>query len=274
MKNPPGTILHSKSGKKFVVVKKHNQKNAPAKLSKPVKAAVKRLINAGGESKYCVSETRGSISTCPVDIITPTSWLLAMPLIAQGVQNNERIGERINGVRGKTTMKFYFLPTITYSTDVYIKIFYGRPRAVSSYPQLAAATAGTLLEVGNQTTLDWQPISAPSYPAVILDTMPVSRTNWILKTKTLRMTRNTGLANGSVAGTGGSPVPHTTNPGEKSFTWHWKHKPTIKYPDDIHNYPTNYCPVFAAVAWNADGSTITSGDIVWTYRSEVYYKDS
>lgn len=234
--------------------------------------AVKKLILGKSETKYCVSDISGGyIAEIPKTFTSPVGWHLAMPRIVQGVGNNQRIGERINNIRGKTTMYFFIPPNAPSSQDVLLKIFFGFNKTCSDYNLFPSIHKNTLLEVGDQTTTDWNADILLTTP-MQLAAMPVSRNTWSLKTKTIRLVRNGGVSNGA-------PAPDAPNVGSLSHVkvvFNWKRKLPIKYPSNAAdvNVPSNYCPVFIAVPWFANEQVDDSPVVSMQWRNEVYFHDS
>ena len=245
-------------------------------LTKTQKQAVNKLIVAKSETKYCVSDITGSfIAELPKSFTSPVGWNYVMPRIAQSTTgaNNQRIGETISNIRGKTTMYFYLSNLgLGLSQDVYVKIFYGHHKSVSDFNLFPNIQKNTLLEVGDQTTTDWNN-DIQAFTPRQLASMPVSTNNWSLKTKIIRLTQNGGALNGA----GGPDAPHASNTSHRTFVWKWNRKASIKYPSigAVSNIPTNFCPVFIAVPWFANEQNVedVSPVVSMQWRNEVYFHD-
>ena len=108
------------------------------------------------------------------------------------------------------------------------------------FAPLTAQLTGTLLDTGNNATVDWNPATIDP---VVLSQMPVSDSNWIIKgVKTLYLSKNDGAINAGT-GTVGSPSGGTF-PSTASCRMYWKRPGVTRYetstgaPNPI--LPTDY----------------------------------
>lgn len=242
-------------------------------LTKTQVSLVNRLIVGKSERKYVVSDLTGLRSIVSPNLQTPADWKNPVPALLQGgagaVQSNQRIGERITNVKGRTHMRFSFDNVLVPSQDVFITIFYGTHKSIKDFPTIrGSAPAGTLLEVGDQSTTDWiATVGTYLGNATQLSMMPVNNTVWSLKKKTLRLIKNNGVVNGSAA----PENPNLNRGGSVDFIWNWSHKSALKY-DGAATTCTNWAPVYGFVTWYAN--TITAVPAVYAdVRNEMYFHD-
>lgn len=261
--------------------KKARKSKAVSKsLTSNQKKAVKQIVKASAETKYVVSDTIGSLilQEVPTGITVPTSFYNPVPLLGQGSASNERDGQKITNVRGRTHFLFTINDKVLASINWEVKLFMLTAKEAKSWNAVqSSGTANTLLDKGNATTTDWDPLS---FNVVQLSMMPLSHEDFRGKTKTFRLSKNSGAMNADSA----TPPP-SPNGGHYAtshrFTWNWKHK-TLLYDDQTAglsaNLPTNYAPFWVAVAYPVDGYNITAEGaitkpILMTVRNEMYFKD-
>lgn len=271
-----GLFGKGKGAKKSAKSKK--SKAVSKSLTKNQKKAVVAIVRGQGETKYVVSDTLGQLNLQPVpyQINSPASFYNPVPLLKQGTQSNQRIGQKITQVRGRTHFLFSINQNMAASINWEVKLFMLTNKQAKSWNAIQnSVDANTLLDVGNQTTTDWV---LPTYNVVQLSNMPLSHEDWKGKTRTFRLAKNSGLMNADTATPPPSPNG-STYPQSVRFTWNWKHN-TFLYDDDsaLDGLPTNYAPVWVAVGYPVDGYDITADGaiktpIVMTVRNEMYYKD-
>ena len=250
------------------------------------KAEVKKLVKAPAELKYSVSnryglknwdDVYGGIAVGPAVALTQ-GLFCAMPDINRGVDSNQRVGNKISNVRGKTHFNFVFGPdsSMTATQDWVVRIFMLKSRQIKYAPLVSGLQSGTLLDLGSAQTIDWRPNAQTTGggPASynILAMMPISKENFTGHYKTFRMSKNQGIVNRDA--TGGQ----TTNLSAHNvvnFTWNWSHKGSAIY-DDNQVLPNNFAPLFTYVAYPVDrygGANIDTTGILVSVRTEVHYKD-
>ena len=230
---------------------------------------IKSVINNKIETKYNMSF--GALAAnVPLTAVANNPYF-SMPPILLGTGSFQRIGEKINSINGYTQITFYFNPAVTQTEDVLVKIFYGQNKSVKAQNQWAGLSNATMLDLGNGTSLDWDPAA---YAPTLLNQFTIQKEVWSLKTKVIRFTKNNGLTVGDVA------LGQTPNlaKGYHTVRLPFKHKSAGLYPTvgvvQINNL-TNFCPVWWAVAYYADTNSVApSPAINMTSTNHVHYKDS
>lgn len=228
--------------------------------------AVLSIVNKKEETKYVAKQLGGA--NVPSTLVVPANLVPAIPVLIQGIQSNQRIGQKITNVFCKVDFQFYLIPAAgaQYPTqDVWVKIFKLNSKEAKSYAQVASLTGGTLLDQGDQTTTDWSvPANAGSYQF-----MPLSKENFKGAVKTINLTKNQGQANADLNTTN---QPNTYGKVASIYSYTFKHS-SLVYDDTGTNYPTNFAPVFAICAMNTD-QTPYQGLVDYQCRLHMWYKDS
>lgn len=239
---------------------------------------VREIVKGVAETKYVVSrEEQQNEVTLLANLTTPASWFPAMPRIIQGSGSNERDGQKITSVIVKSHFSFHFDFNEVDTQDIFVKVFYGTNKTIRSLDQIANMGVGSLLDPGNQTSIDWL-YNAP-FTGTQLDMMRTQSEVWKLKVKKFRLTRNQGLTNNGAAAL---TTPNVGGLLSKQFTMTTKHKGVVLY-DSLNGtanpliFPTNFAPMYACVGWrpNGDDPDAPGQDfpIRWTARHEMYFKD-
>jgi len=242
--------------------------NRAPKVTKAFAKKVNAVVSRSEETKY-VAEG--------VDIVDVSGYLAVpsglkgcIPPLEQGTKSNERIGQKISYVKGRVDFAFWLNPGTgsenTASQDVKIKLFFLKSKSIRAQDQIPNLQAGTLLDYGDQTSTDWRP---SSYPAFELNQMPLSKEDFSGKTVTLHLRRNFGQANG---GTESGVLTYGAIGATHSHSW--KHSGSLLYDDGNEStIPTNFAPLYAFVAYNADNSKYT-GQVQCIVRKHMWYKDA
>ena len=261
-----------------VISKAAMAKKRAAKAPKASSAFAKKVlavVNRKEETKYAANNFGAQVVTDTA--VIPASLQFALPKIAQGTGSNQRIGQKISQAHGRVDFQFYFVPTgvpptANYpSQDMWVKIFKISSKAVKSYPQLTTLSANTLLDVGDQTSCDWN----VTQPTQACAQMPISHEDFTGLVHTMRLTKNQGLPNNDNTVTNG---PNTFGHAANTYSYTWKHKGNLLYDDTNSNYPTNYAPCFLIVVMNTDGTPVVppGGGVLpiqYFTRSHIWYKD-
>jgi len=223
------------------------------------------VVNRKEETKYIAN---GLDLFEPLATITIPGGLSSMiPILAQGVQSNQRIGQKIANAHGRVDFTFFLNPGTssdnTASQDVKIRVYELKSKSVKNYALVSSLEANTLLDQGNQSTVDW----GTTLNTLQYAQMPLSKEDWVGHFTTVHLRRNFGLANG---GTESSVLTYGQIGGSCSLTW--KHSGNIVYNDANDQYPSNFAPLYAMVAYNADGSKY-NGQVQVYIRRHMWYKD-
>lgn len=226
------------------------------------------VVAGKSETKYVATDIQ--TQQCIATLSIPNNLQKVLPPLAQGVTSNQRIGQKISNAHGRVDFHFYLTPSPegqSVTNDVYIKIFKLSPKQAKSYTATGALANNTLLDTGLATTTDW---GLSGFNAFAYNTMPLSREDFGGSIGQVRLVKNQGAQNDDPTAL---VTPNMNKLASADYSFSWKHKGSILY-DDIpgNTYPTNYAPVFAIVAFNADNS-VYGGRVNYYTRLHMWFKD-
>jgi len=235
---------------------------APPSFAQKVMA----VVHKNEETKYVASVV--ALNEPADTLAVPTDLRMCLPKVAQGVGSNQRIGQKIDNAHGKVQLTFILNPdagsAATISQDVIVRVYTLTSKQAKSAGQVALLPGNTLLDNGDQTTTDWNTAAN----ALGYAQQPLSKEDFSGKFREVRLTKNFGKAN---SGTASDPtLTYGKIFGRVSLPW--KHKSNLLYDDQGTNYPTNYAPIYAYVAYNSDGS-LFKGQVQVVTRLHMWFKD-
>lgn len=263
--------------------RRSNLRRRPAKLAKKgkktgmvamMKRVAKQVLNRKSETKYVARQLFQNQSV-PGTLDIPGDLHTCLPPLVTGVESYQRNGARISNVRGRTIYTFW-IDNVTQSANCanyFIKLFFLTSKQTKSWAQSQLLTGPALLDNGDGTSTDWS-TSAPGAP-FLYNQLPISNENFIGRTKTLKLIKNTGSPNAI----GGNVVdPNTYGRISATYVHTWSKKERVTYENNVTNpalaYPTNFSPLWGVVAFSADSSvTLADNTIFMDVRNEMYFKD-
>lgn len=213
----------------------------------PLTARIKQVLDRQAETKYAATQIVDDFIV-PYTLGPATSWFPCTAQVLQGSQSNQRVGERIKPVRAKIDFTFAYDPTSAVSHDYRVKLFVLRPKTYNSFaPMVASGFSGLLLDNGDQTSSDWDPLNQH-----VSDSKPVDNESFNpIMIKRFKLIKNATTVEGSAATPNtsrSSVVRYSMNLYGKALKQH------LTYSGAVAPYPTNYNPIFGIVAYAADGS--------------------
>lgn len=232
---------------------------------------IKQVVNSQAETKYASNSIIDDYVvpyTCgPAGLFFP-----CMAQVTQGNTSYQRVGERIRPVKARVDFSIRYDPTSNQSHDYRVKLFMLRPKTYNNFVQMvASAFTGELLDNGNQTSADWDPLNQ-----ITSDMKPVNDEFFTpILIKTFKLIKNTGAVDGTVPGAGNTPNTSRSSIVRFSVPLYGKAlKKRLVYEGAVAPYPNNYNPIFTMVAYAADGSApqIVS-PIKATARLHLWFKD-
>lgn len=265
-------IFKLRSGKTVVVKKAKTQKkkNRVAKISTPLRNAIKKVVRGNLETKYVAEQNQLSGYLIP-SVITPNVDYLTMlpklPIQVGVASNNQREGDTVMPTSARISGHVWLSQSPSVAKVVYVKIYMLQPKTIKDQVLNAGLPNGLLMD-GSDDPVSWA-ASAQDLQAFY----PVCKENYtVMKIFNFKLTNNGGAPIGQAAGS-------FTNIGSDrySFTHSWK-PPTLKYALDADVYPTNHNPVFFPVIYSpgfncgTDASLLNSVNMNWNL--ELYYKDA
>lgn len=293
--------LKFKSGRKAVIVTR--PKAGAAKLSKPVKRAITKLVKGQEETKYIANQLMVNQSL-DAAIHTPgTDMVPLVPKIVEGDQENQRVGRQVRPVRCRVDISATFPQTNpgqtapvfqTSANEIYVVLFILRSKRRHNWTDFAASNDWQrLLDDGNGSAAPFGLNSAPAYGGfwftnTSLLQYPINTSEFtVMKRKVVKLVRNQGL----MLENNPTSAP---NMSQSCWTGSFTYKlPTLKYDDGTdpvrpvaEPYPTNSCVFLAAgycFANNLSGfntdpegnpASAIDNSLSLTVRNHVWYKDA
>jgi len=290
---------------KFTKVRKPRTKKAKAaavahSLTPNQKKEVKILITKPVERKYVVSDRFGPSTSTGAGTNVPipssltsvgwdsTSYIPAMgylynpiPDLSQGVQTNQRIGNRISRCVIRSHFEFYLDNLFLSTRNVVVRLFQLTSKQAKSFYLAQKLKPNTLLDTGDQVATDWLPQSTGFTPSQ-LAFMPLQGENWGGRHYDFLLSKNQGIQNDDL--TTSTTQPNLSAGRRHVKTLVWSHKAALKYDDEggaNQIQPTNYCPLWGVLCWYADGKqqlpsserpTLIPG-VNMSVRNDMYYYD-
>jgi len=284
---PPRRRYQKKKQAKSTRARKQMKRTSPA-LYKAVKAVAKNEALKLQETKYVTRDFGATKVYNAFDSkfgpTTSTSLIYLQPGIppmTQGFNSNKLQGSKATIQNCFTTFSVNLLSTTPTSVDVFVRFYLLESKNVKNY-SIAVPPGGlpaqNLLRIGNGEEADWF-VSAGNDPR--MNSMrPINKLAWTGSMKTFRLAKNPGGINGDTTSIPNSGANLSANTNAYHFTHNWGRKgKVLTYDDgDESNYPENFLPIWACVAWTVDGAN--TGAAYSTMPVEVvavnhlYYKDA
>lgn len=229
------------------------------------------VVKGTEETKY-VAETIIQAWVVGQSAATPAGFFRLLPNLAQGTQDNQRIGDRIKPARLLNRFIFNWDSAVQNNQDVIVNLWIVRAKGAGSQTTVAGLLPNQFLKVGNGNNAD--PVD-PNQPNMlqIVSTYPLN-TDQYTKLKHYRFRMRRGIGQATNTNTGGEIAPTGVNRTDmfKSITYSCK-APEFKYSNTGFTTPSNFYPVALVYATNADGSAY--GDTLrMSINSQLYFKDS
>lgn len=282
-----GTITIKKRSGKTMVIKK-----APkaAKVSKPMRAAIERVVNGEIETKYVVENEGNGYG--PFQVVNELNSVFTaqgnmnnlqtmVPPLSSGPDSAQLQGSKITNVRGATHFEFELLPIIggvDPTRNVVVVLYLLESKSAKSVQALKNLPQSDLLRKGQASTNDWD--NASGLRALQLLNEPLGPA-WRGTKRVFHFTKNQGIVQGDA---GSNQAPNTLPGGNrKSYTHRWSRE-MLRYDENGGSLfgvsPINYAPCWGVVAYYADGTNLVPVNpqqgqgVNVSWRSEMYYKDA
>jgi len=244
---------------------------------------VKALISRTNETKYVQNScTNGTGLSTLTNFVAFTSGItsvneiyFAIPAVAQGLDNFERIGDKIQPKAIYVDMNVVVKngPSDAFSTDKIVHIFLMTSKAVKDLNNYSAIPIGQMLDYGNGTSGGFDGTTTTTLH-------PVQKKSFtVLKHWKKRMQAGYGHPIGST-GTQAGTTDSVITPVTSSFTTIRMKVPapnSLNYALASSTYPENFAPFFV-VGWvRADSAGSAAPSFANTYvqaKTSMYYKDA
>ena len=275
--------------------KAKSSKKRVAKISRPMKKAITRIIHGDQETKYvatpaqCLSSrppgpVPGNVSLLNVYLDNriiaggvQNNAISCLPTLLQGTEQNQRVGISVLPIRHKTTVQLWMnhdymrqlagTYSASCSVDWTVKLFLVTAKSVKKATEFqnVAGTVNTLLMRGDGTEQDWAAFA--NQGDLIQSNYSVFKDNWnVHAIKYVRLTKGTGLQageSGNTIGAGNGVISATnaeTATGLKTVTFSYK-LPKLHYTESAGAgdvYPNNVAPTLFMVVYQTQGQNAAS----------------
>lgn len=257
-------------------------KNRPSKvIAKAITSAKKSVfakkvlavVNRNEETKYVANNIVSPAIAIPAAQTTPLNFARIMPFLTQGVQDFQRVGDKVKPLRARTFWTCFPDPAVTGLYDITMNLVIVRVKGAQTDLAVAATPGTDFLRVGNGGQTD---PNDPNQEVMLteINRYPVNTERYtVLKHFKHRFCKGANNIQGPVgAATNNSPPTGGPASPTKVFTFSWK-PPTLLYDNAAATLPTNHYPVYLIWA-TANDASAAAAHVKFAVRSEMYYKDA
>lgn len=265
--------MNKTRSKRFIKgIHKGAAKKKTARVSKPLKRAIKAIARAEQETKY-VGETIFAQQLVTAGASVPGNLNRMLAQVAQGTDEAQRLGDKIMPVRATTRWTVHFQNAVsTNFEDLQYNLIILAVKGVKNGAALATVPANTLLRNGAGGNID-PAVGAFSQNQFIeqVNHYPVNTDQYtVLKHFKHRFAKGsydiTGVPGAAATGQIANSPPCVI------FEYSWK-PPTLCYNSALDTLPTNHYPVF--IHWvSVNDAGAYSGNLVYGCRTDLFYKDA
>lgn len=276
------TANYTKASPLTALVKAVTKKKGGKGLTKTQKTQVKSIVSRPAETKYRARFPAYNPLAGPAFLDTWTGFssgitgtgeiYYALPPLRQGVDNWQRLGNKVSPK--KLTVTLDFSATIhdtTRAVDKTVHVFLLTSKSVKDLDNYSAIPITQLLEDGQGGTTSFNGTTASSFYPVNKDSFTV------LKHTSFRLVKGFGLPTDSTVNTSVAVTDSVISPSAsyRRIKMNVKCPKTLLYEDHNKNYPTNFAPFFVIGYVNNNPVTAASNgvDLMVLGYNELYYKD-
>lgn len=242
-----------------------------------IRAIVNDSVKRHGETKYRAENIVPVPVNVPSGQAIPANCARMMPRLTQGVDDFQRIGNRIQPTHAKTRFNLNLVNPQSQLVDLTVHLAIFTVKGAFTDTAVAALPGNDFLRVGDGTNVDpTGPAGVPPISTIdmlnFVNNYPVNNERYNLK-KWHKFIFKKGPNDGN--GPVGTPNAPPTVLGAKmhqEFIYNWK-PPTLKYDNNAAVLPTNHYPVYLIWATNNDGSALVANAVGFTVRTELFFKD-
>lgn len=258
----------SKLGKK-----KTAKKGGKAKVSRPLRNAIKSVAKSQIETKY-VGDYIVATRQITAGASVPANLYGMLPQLTQGLGDSQRVGDKIEPIGCRATWTVYFKSQAAIDfQDLQYNLLVLTAKSAKTAAALATLAPNTLLRLGNGTNTD--PATGAYTQNQFIENinhLPVNTDQWtVLKHFKHRFVKGSYDINGPPVTAVNTTViaPHPTC---VTFRYSWK-PPTLKFLTGADVFPSNHYPVYIHWISMNDGGAYAGG-LYFGFRSEILYKDA
>jgi len=269
-------LANMRSARKLAAKKIRARKyGKPRGFKKAVKKIVKQEARRELETKYAATDVVLARPVAQAEV-TPGGFIPLTTQVAQGTNDDQRIGDTIKPIVCKAHFTFYFNTDTTNNQDLLVNFWIVRSKAAKAPQQVVSLTGTNFLKLGNGTNVD---PNNPNQPQMLtcVSQYPLNKDAYtVLMHQNFRMRKGFGQSAG--VSVPGYIAPTGVPAGEdmRTITFSWTpatHHFDATLPAPYTNYPVNEVPLALIWATNADGSGGTQ-NLVYGLRTEIFYKDA
>lgn len=242
-----------------------------AKLSKPVRTAINRLINAKQEKKFTTSQLSQQFNSSIGNTGGPNGYsefYSLIPAIPQGVHQNERVGDTVR----PTSMVLNMLLTATdyassFSGKVRIFVLEDLTIADANLQAVGLPNADLLLDAGG--------VQGPYDGTQAQHLMPTNKTRYrILHDRVVSIQKGTGNQ-GQLANSYTGDAVYATPASHHQLRFKLPTRKVWKYDADSDTLPSNQA-VWLAIGYVNDNNVVdvTNLRVTAQWNTTVYFTDS
>lgn len=232
-----------------------------AKLSNPLKRAIKQVINRQQERKYRNASYQ---RLCNAQV--NNSVMEMFPCIPQTEQatiassSSQRIGQKLTCARAYSDFHITLAPGSVGSKDLLVKLWVLASKELKNYDDIAAiGTAGNPRQLPINFLNDGNGGTTTALGFLYDMDLPVETESWTsLKEITFRLTKSTGVMENSSGGfQATAPFAYVASGGpsyKRIRVYHKTPKTWLYDAQTAPQFPTNYAPVWCLSYAYSDGS--------------------
>lgn len=232
------------------------------------------IINRKQETKY-VAESITVVPGGPASVqvpsaqVTPINLQRLIPEVAQGLQEDQRVGDSIQPTRINSYFTLFLSDFTTQVIDCTVNIVIVYVKGASSQPAVQGIPGGDFLKTGGGGNTDPNGFTPTQFLTEINRYQVNSDQYTLKKWFRRRFCKGAGPVQGAAAVGNSAP---TAGQGAVVIKYSWK-PPKLKYNAAADLLPTNHYPVYLIWATSNNGTALT-GDLAYNLRSEMFYKDA
>jgi hypothetical protein len=196
-----------------------------------------------------------------------------IPDLIQGVDENQRIADRVVPHVIRSNFTLYLDQSNNFSADVYVRVMCLNVKAVKSASSTGGFLGRDLLNKGNGTSID-PPAGSGSTITTLQEysKYPINTKAYsVFYDKVHRISKNQGQLTGDGTSTTSPVVPQSST---HNFVVHPIGPAQMKYDGAITTSPNNFYPVWCAYAWSSTGAPFSGGFVHCTVPNDMLYTDA
>lgn len=246
----------------------------PRRVLKSKKVFAKKvlaIVSKKQETKYVAQQLQQSVPMGQA-LITPAGFFNCLASLTQGNGDYQRVGDKIQPVRGRVDFSFNWTNDNSNNQDVVVNLWIVLAKGANSRTGINSVPIGEFLKVGNGTNRDPDDANQPLMLNQI-NHMPLNTDQYTkLKHYRFRMRRGVGAQANQGPATITAPTGTTAKEDQRFISYSWK-PPTLSYNLQGDAFPTSHYPVYGYYVQNADGSAY--GDTLHiSSRVHLWFKDA